>query len=185
MAVADFTARVLAALESSPATDNTTGYTRAVVHHQLTSEQEMTTARLIAGSSPDPSTKIGATIIRSGLVVGVGVNRLKDGIKDVPGIWADKTLKYASVIHAEESAINDAQHRGAPIGAKGATMYIWGLPPCDACARAIAEAGLAAVVYKYARHPRTLNEYWRKRCAVGLAMLRRAGVRCIRMRSKT
>lgn len=146
----------------------------------MTDKQEMETARLIAGNSPDPSTKVGALIISpDGLVMGVGYNRLKDGIKESAAIWSDRAVKLASVIHAETSAIIDAVTRSG--GSRGCTMYIYGLPPCADCARQIVNAGIARVVYRYAKPHRTLNKDWRVSCMVALRMLRAGGVRVKRM----
>lgn len=140
----------------------------------MTHAQEMATARLIAGGSPDPSTKVGATIIRNGLALGVGYNALKPGIPESPGIWQNRELKLASVRHAEIMAIDSALEWYPDC--KDATMYIWGLPPCDDCARAIVRVGIKRLIYTFAKPGVPLNDYWKVKCRLARKILVDGGV---------
>lgn len=177
----EFVDAVVAALESSPDSPDTSAWVKAKVAPTFTDTQELETARLIAGNSPDPSTKVGATIINSqGLVCGVGFNCLKPGIKESAAVWSDRAVKLVSVIHAETSAIIDAVTRSG--GSRGCAMYVYGLPPCADCARQIINAGIVRVVYKYAKPAHALNKEWRVSCMVALRMLRGAGIKTKRIK---
>lgn len=100
-------------------------------------------ARLVAGWSKDPSTQVGAVIADgSHRVVAVGYNGFPAGMADTPARYADKTEKYARIIHAEMNALLFMrEHPTADM-----TLYTWPLPPCDRCAVMLLQAGLRHVV---------------------------------------
>jgi dCMP deaminase len=100
-------------------------------------------ARFVAERrSKDPSTKVGAVIVRPDkTVVSMGFNGFARGLPDFPELYADRDFKIATVVHAEENAILTARER-----LRGCTIYVSSLPPCAHCASLIIQAGLARVV---------------------------------------
>lgn len=98
-------------------------------------------ATLVASWSKDPSTKVGAVIVRPDrTVASVGFNGFARGVADLPIRLEDRTLKYPLTIHAEENAILSAHERVA-----GHWLYS-SMLPCGPCASRIAQAGIARVV---------------------------------------
>ncbi len=100
-------------------------------------------------NSDDPSTKVGAAIIKNGVVIATGYNRppkgwegdfnwnreSKDGYKDT---------KYPYVVHAEVAAISS--YEGSKRDLEGSCMCVT-LCPCDNCAKTINEHGIKTVLY--------------------------------------
>ena len=109
-------------------------------------------AKMVAGWSKDPSTKVGAVIVNDlKQVVGMGYNGFPRGVNDSEERLNDRPTKYSFVVHAELNAVLQA---GAL--ARGATMYIWptfpqpdpvdGVLPCKECANPVIQAGIKEVV---------------------------------------
>lgn len=85
--------------------------------------------------------KVGAVLVRGNRIVGAGFNGLPSGVQDDYARLSDSLAKNAMVVHAEENALLVAGDR-----ARGATLYVHGLPVCARCASSIIQAGVAAVV---------------------------------------
>ena len=102
-------------------------------------------AKEIATWSKDPSTQVGAVAIGDkGEVLAQGYNGFPRGVKDLKERYENKDIKYRYVVHAEMNCIYNATYNG--IGLDGATMYVWGLPLCNECAKGIIQVGIARVV---------------------------------------
>jgi dCMP deaminase len=98
-------------------------------------------ARLVAGWSKDPSTKVGAVIVRPDrTVASVGFNGFARGVADLMLRLADRAVKYPLTIHAEENAILSAHER-----LEGCILYS-SMMPCGPCASRIVQAGIKHVV---------------------------------------
>lgn len=131
-------------------------------------ERGLALARFIAGWSKDPSTRVGAAILRSDrTVASVGFNGLPRGVEDAPGRLLDREIKLAMVRHAEENAIAFARE---PL--HGYTLYVAPLWPCSRCAGAIIQSGIARVVYEVKGD----RPGWSETGQLALTMLREAGV---------
>lgn len=106
----------------------------------------------VAEWSKDPSTKVGAVIYRPDLtIVSLGFNGFPRGVDDDPALYADRSIKYERVIHAELNAILTARGelgREYPgiTGHRGGHSIATTLFPCSRCAGAIIQAGLSRVV---------------------------------------
>lgn len=102
-------------------------------------------AKQISTWSKDPSTKVGAILVKDRKVVGMGFNGFPEGVEDTPARLADRETKYKMVVHAEVNAILQAGER-----AKGATLYVYpsfAFPPiCNDCCKAAINAGIAGIV---------------------------------------
>ena len=138
------------------------------MHSYRWSETYFRIAKAIAGASKDPTTKVGAVIVRPDkTVASVGFNGFARGMDDSPEAYADRERKLRQVIHAE---LNCLLHMKEP--ATGCTLYVWPLPPCERCAPHIIQAGIANVVSPkiYA------HERWYKSATYARAMFDEAGV---------
>ncbi len=100
-------------------------------------------AELVAKCSKDPSTQVGAVVVRPNLTVaGDGYNGFPRGMVDNPELYADRETKYSRIIHAELNAVLNSYG-----SVEGCTAYITH-PPCTACALALIQAGIERVVYR-------------------------------------
>ena len=141
-------------------------------------EYFMGVAELASMRSKDPSTQVGCCIVdEQNRILSTGYNGFPQGCDDDDFPWGrDETkgeTKYPFVVHAELNAI--LNNRGKSL--QGSRLYV-GLFPCNECAKAIIQAGVAEVIYlsdKYATTPATLAS---KR------MLASAGVKLRQLTSK-
>lgn len=106
-------------------------------------------AEVVRQKSKDPSSKIGAVLVRDNVVVSTGFNGFPRGIEEI----ADQTrwerpAKYQYVSHAEANAILNAGRNG--ISTVGTTVYLVGFGPptvpCIECTKTIIQAGISRVV---------------------------------------
>ena len=99
-------------------------------------------AKVVASWSKDPSTKVGAVIVRPDKTVcSVGFNGFPRFVDDSPGQYADRNIKYPQVKHAEENAILFAREHLA-----GYTLYVYPLRTCCPCSGDVIQAGIKRVV---------------------------------------
>lgn len=113
-------------------------------------------ANEIAKRSPDAQTQVGAVIVSDQRhILGVGYNGWMPGIDDsiMPNI---RPYKYRFVLHAEENAIYNCEHRP-----RGATLYCTH-KPCLHCFCAIVTTGISELVYPEGRlvHGNPENAEW-------------------------
>lgn len=98
--------------------------------------------KVAEGWSKDPSTKVGAVIVRPDLTVAsIGYNGFPRGMSDDDALYADRPTKYSRIVHGEMNAILNAH---GPVA--GCTLYV-PFPPCDRCAVHVVQAGIKRVVY--------------------------------------
>lgn len=100
-------------------------------------------ALVAATKSKDPSTKVGAVIVRPDRsIVSVGYNGFPRGIADTPERLNDREVKYSLVVHGEMNAILSARESLA-----GYTLYTVPFMPCDRCFVHVIQAGIKRVVF--------------------------------------
>ena len=108
-------------------------------------EYFMGVAMLAARRSKDPNTQVGACIVSpDNIIISTGYNGMPKGCSDDEFPW-DRTgeeTKYPYVVHAELNAILNANGRDL----RGSRIYV-ALFPCNECAKAIIQSGVAEVVY--------------------------------------
>lgn len=93
-------------------------------------------AKEISTWSKDPARQIGAVAIGDkGQVLAQGYNGFPRGIYDGAIRYNDKAVKHQYVVHAEQNVIYNATYNGVSLD--GATLYVWGLPVCNECAKGI------------------------------------------------
>jgi len=96
----------------------------------------------VASWSKDPSTKVGAVIVRPDRrIVSTGYNGFPRGVEDTPEALADRAVKYKRIVHAELNAILQAREQ-----LDGCELYVT-LPPCSTCAGAVVQAGIKHVTW--------------------------------------
>lgn len=94
--------------------------------------------------SRDPSTKVGAVIIRQDKsVAAIGYNGFPRGMEDRPEWYEDRSEKYDRVIHAEMNALLSMKEHAA------GTIVAITHPPCKDCAKHLAAAGVAKVIWQH------------------------------------
>ena len=138
-------------------------------------EYFMGVALLAAQRSKDPSTQVGACIVdENNRILSTGYNGFPRGCSDDEFPWnrneAEGETKYPFVVHAELNAILNTRGKSLV----GSRVYV-GLFPCNECAKAIIQAGIAEVIYlcdKYSATPSVMNSR---------RMLKAAGVKLTRL----
>lgn len=96
----------------------------------------------VAKRSRDPSTKVGAVIIRDDKTIcSMGYNGFPRTMEDKEEWWTDRPEKYARVIHGEMNALLNSKE-----SVKGMTLYCTH-PCCEHCSKHLIAAGIARVVF--------------------------------------
>lgn len=100
--------------------------------------------------SKDPSTQVGAVVVKNNRLLSEGYNGTPRGVADESFIWNKNKgadwidTKYPYVIHAEANALINYHGLGADL--VGATLYTT-LYPCNDCAKLIIQSGINEVCY--------------------------------------
>ena len=108
-------------------------------------EYFMGVAMLAARRSKDPNTQVGACIVSpDNIIISTGYNGMPKGCSDDEFPWdrSGEETKYPYVVHAELNAILNANGRDL----RGSRRYV-ALFPCNECAKAIIQSGVAEVLY--------------------------------------
>ena len=109
----------------------------------------------VAQWSKDPSTQVGAVVVRPDkTIASIGFNGFARGVDDDRERLNDREQKLLFSLHAELNAILSAKE---PL--VGCSLFVWPLPPCAQCAGAIIQSGIKAV-YGPADGP----ERWKESC---------------------
>jgi dCMP deaminase len=112
------------------------------VHREKWDRRFIDLMKVAEGWSKDPSTKVGAVIVRPDLTVAsIGYNGFPRGMSDDDALYADRPTKYSRIVHGEMNAILNAHG-----SVQGCTLYV-PFPPCDRCAVHVVQAGIKRVVY--------------------------------------
>lgn len=124
-------------------------------------------AKEISSWSRDPSTKVGAVIVRSDkTVASLGFNGLPKGVEDLEERLNNRDTKYAFTVHAEKNAILHARER-----MDGYSLFVYPFMPCCDCAGAIIQSGIKTVVSLECD-----NERWNESFNFSKQMFAEAGV---------
>lgn len=131
-------------------------------------------AKTVSKRSKDPSTKVGAVIVRPDkTVASVGFNGFPRGVKDTYERLNVRAVKHRLTIHAELNAI---LHAREPL--HGYSLFVWPFQPCAQCAGAIIQSGIRTV---YAPVPDSVSEPWLTDFEFARAMFREAGVELVEL----
>ena len=130
----------------------------------------MELAKLVAGWSKDPSSTVGAVIVRPDRTIcSVGFNGLPRGVEDHPERLLDRDKKLQYMVHAEANAILSARE---PLN--NYSLYVWPFHPCCHCAAAIIQSGIKEV-----HCPDTIVLRWSESFDVAKVMFAEADVTLI------
>ena len=127
---------------------------------------------LAASKSKDPRTKIGAILVKDGVVISEGFIGFARGVLDLPQRYNDKETKYQYVVHGEHNSILNAARRG--VQTLGSVIYTQGVP-CNECAKAIVQAGITKVVL-HCEWPNMDSPKWEKATQISKTMFEEAGI---------
>jgi dCMP deaminase len=127
-------------------------------------------AEHIAAWSKDPSTKVGALVVRDRQILSTGYNGFPRGIADLPGRLQDREERLLRIVHAEANAIAQAARNGSSV--RNATIYVWPFHPCSNCSSLLIQAGIVRVVAP--RLP--IPDRWKRSFELSQDMFSEAGV---------
>lgn len=127
-------------------------------------------AKEVASWSKDPSTQVGAVLVRSRRILSTGYNGMPRGMDDDNPHYYERPQKYMYFEHAERNAIYNCASNG--IATAGASLYIWELSPCADCARGIVQAGIEHVILPSSSIP----DRWVESTDTALEILKAGGV---------
>lgn len=123
----------------------------------------------VASWSRDPSTRVGAVVVRPDRTVSsMGYNGFPRGVVDSDERYTDRPTKYQFICHAEANAIVSASE-----SLVGHTLYAT-LFPCNECAKLIIQSGIKAVVA-----PTAGNERWTESHQIASQMFDEAQIEVI------
>ena len=131
----------------------------------------MRSVYLIASKSKDPRTKIGAILVKDGVIISQGYNGFARGVKDYEERYVDRQQKLKFVVHAECNSILNAVRHG--INTSGSVCYTQGKPCCD-CSKTLIQAGITEIII-HSLWP--MSPTWGESSAIGITMFQEAGVR--------
>jgi dCMP deaminase len=142
------------------------------LHGKAWGDRYINLAKEISTWSKDPSTQVGAVVIgQNGEVLSQGYNGFPRSIKDTPQRLKDREKKYNLVVHAEMNAIYNASLNGVSL--KGSTLYVYGLPICNECAKGVIQVGIDRVI---ATRPADYNKEWDESIRDAKALFKEAEV---------
>ena len=145
------------------------------MHGKAWGDRYINLAKEISTWSKDPSTKVGAVVIgNNGEVLSQGYNGFPRSIRDTPQRLKDRGKKYNLVVHAEMNAIYNASLNGVSL--KGSTLYVYGLPICNECAKGVIQVGIDKVI---ATRPADYNKEWDESIKDAKALFKEAEVEYI------
>lgn len=99
-------------------------------------------AEYVAKASKDPSTKVGAVIVRpDNTVASVGYNGFPKTMFDNEQWLQNREEKYSRIVHGEMNALIHARE---PVA--GYSLYTFPFMPCDRCVVHMAQAGIVKIV---------------------------------------
>ena len=129
-------------------------------------------AKEVSKWSKDPSVKVGAIAVGDiGQVLAQGYNGFPRGVTDSIERYHDRETKYRYVVHAEANCIYNAARNGVSLD--NATMYVFGLPACTECAKAMIQVGIKRIVMPPKQN---VPEKWLHSCEESQQMLEEVGV---------
>ena len=102
-------------------------------------------AHYVSIRSHDEQTKVGCVVVnKDNHILSMGYNGFPRSVDDAPEKYLNAKTKAILVVHAEANMIYNATYSGVCLD--GATLYVYGLPVCGECAKAIAQVGIKRVV---------------------------------------
>lgn len=131
-------------------------------------------AKLIASWSKDPSTQVGAVIVKGKKIVSVGYNGFPEGVEDKYELLKNRDEKYPRIVHAEANAIITAKR-----DLSDCSIYVHPFPPCSTCSGLIIQAGIRRVVATPLTEEQ--RQRWGKDMQRGLDMFKEVGIEYVEL----
>jgi dCMP deaminase len=128
-------------------------------------------AKEVALWSKDPSTQVGAVVVKDRRILATGYNGFPRGIYDDESWYKNRDVKYMFVVHAEMNCIYNATEAGVSL--KGSTLYVHSLPVCPECAKGVIQVGIERIVMLKGY----LKEPWKTRYKDSKCMFDMAGIK--------
>lgn len=102
-------------------------------------------ADVVAERGTCPRKKIGAVLVRDGMILSTGYNGAPRGIEHCETLGCRMANGHCvRTIHAEVNAVIQAAYHG--VSTKGSVMYTQVLP-CEYCSKVLINAGVVEIVY--------------------------------------
>lgn len=99
-------------------------------------------AKLVSTWSKDPSTQVGAVIVRDDRsVVSLGFNGFPKDMEDREEWYSNREEKYSRIVHGEINALIQAE-----TSVKECTLYTYPFIPCDRCVIQMIQAGIVRII---------------------------------------
>lgn len=138
-------------------------------------ERFLNLAEFVSHWSKDPSTKVGAVIVKKkNRNISLGYNCFAKDVLDTEERLNDREKKYKMIIHGEINAI-----MFAPKSVKKCTLYTFPFMPCSNCAPIIINSGIKRVVSYKNDNPR-----WEESFKLSTEQFKEAGVELILLERK-
>jgi dCMP deaminase len=128
---------------------------------------------LIASKSKDPRTKIGAVLVKDGVIIIEGYNGFARGVLDLQERYTNRETKYKFVVHAEHNCVLNAARRG--ISTVDSVLYTQGVP-CAHCADVVIQAGIQQVIVHKQWPNLTYSPMWVESFELAQEKFKEAGV---------
>jgi len=128
-------------------------------------------AQFWAGESKDPSTKVGACIVRpDNTVAAEGYNGFPRSITDRLDLLENREEKLKRTIHAEMNCLLIAREQ-----LHGYTLYTYPLPVCERCIVHIIQKGITRIISKVDVPPEKYAR-WLEPCKLAEQLAAEAGI---------
>ncbi len=127
---------------------------------------------LTAERSKDPSTKIGAVLVKDKNIIGSGYNGFARKVLDLHERYNDRETKYKFVVHAEANSILTCARLG--ISTIDSVLYTNGIS-CHECSKSIIQGGIKEIVV-HSRWPMN-HAKWEESIKISEIMLKEAEVK--------
>lgn len=140
---------------------------------QSWNEYFMSVAAIVSTRSKDPSTQVGAVIVKDKVIIATGYNGLPRQAEDTRVGTCSRDEKLQWTIHAEDNAIFNAARFGQ--STLGTDIYVTPLYPCHKCTRGIIQAGIKRIFVQQT----VPSERWARDFEISKQMCKETGTEII------
>lgn len=137
------------------------------------SEFFMRMVYLVGQQSKDPSTKIGAVLVRGDTVISTGWNGFPRKVVDLEELYINKAEKYPRIVHSEMNTLLLAARNG--ISTDGATLFV-NCHPCSDCCKALIQAGVKKIITHKQWPICNMAAHWDKSFEISNQMIKESGI---------
>jgi dCMP deaminase len=128
-------------------------------------------AKYISSWSKDPTTKVGAVIVRKdNTICSTGFNGFPKGTDDHPYLYRNRKQKLLRTVHAEMNALLFSRDTSL----EDYILYTYPFEPCSNCAAAIIQSGITRIVT--IPPSKELEERWNESLFEARSMFEQSGI---------